>query len=448
VTQTSKEQDSVIEQVEELIISSEYEKALSSLLTILSYPSRPNDWEKCWALAGQIVEKLGYTESSKDLFTVSINPDDSQAVLDLALNLYEQKQHGLALTLLFHLEVEMSADPNFIAEISVNLENLMLHKDAAEFLKKHQYQHSDSFFINYLLCFNLIMSGQWKDTRLDINALNKLVDDENDQYKMEVIQGFLSRTKALAGSNKMDLKDLSAWHTAINGGALLNISPYGFNEGMNGRYAMIQDSYELCMTSILKVEKLLIGTEKNITTVAFFPDRSSEVLATAAGLHLGLPTIPLTKAGDNTLVVVYSTQVQMSEEQLIFFRDHRPNQVFWEHASNWLSPFPFCPDISSYLCQFNTAPWEEKNSIDPKSRETIKVSADKAKASELAKKILACSSQKNILNPKDIKGQKSTEDIILANKKLPETFLPGLLRKTGLRHQFHKGSPVTSSYFT
>src|SRR5436309_3575045 len=41
-------------------------------------------------------------------------------------------------------------------------------------------------------------------------------------------------------------QDLRGWHFALTGGLLINISPWGFDAGMNGRWAMVGDSYASC----------------------------------------------------------------------------------------------------------------------------------------------------------------------------------------------------------
>ena len=57
------------------------------------------------------------------------------------------------------------------------------------------------------------------------------------------------------------------------------------------------------------------------------------------------------------MVVAYDLDSLGSEDLLVQIADHRPGQILWAHASCWTNPFPFSPDLTTFLYQYNASPW-------------------------------------------------------------------------------------------
>ena len=99
----------------------------------------------------------------------------------------------------------------------------------------------------------------------------------------------LRRADALSGHVPLDSRDLRGWHMVITSGLLLHVSPHGFDEGMNGRYAFVQDTPELCLEGIERVKAVLAALEIAPPRIFALPERSSSILAQATARILDCP---------------------------------------------------------------------------------------------------------------------------------------------------------------
>jgi len=48
----------------------------------------------------------------------------------------------------------------------------------------------------------------------------------------------------------LDRQDLRGWHYVLTGGILASLSPYGFDDGMTGRWAYLSDSVSRCAAAL------------------------------------------------------------------------------------------------------------------------------------------------------------------------------------------------------
>jgi hypothetical protein len=92
--------------------------------------------------------------------------------------------------------------------------------------------------------------------------------------------------------------------------------------------------------------------------VALLPDRSSQILGTAAAMTLGLPTAdfdPASPAPDS-LVAAYDLAAS-DPGTVAALRWRAPGQVLFERATCWTGPPRVTADISGLLGQAVVPPW-------------------------------------------------------------------------------------------
>src|SRR5258708_13714115 len=107
----------------------------------------------------------------------------------------------------------------------------------------------------------------------------------------------LKRAGCLFGIKLTDRRDLRGWHFVLTGGLLLHLSPHGFDEGMNGRYAFVQDSGALCLEGIQRLRAVLDTLKCTVPRVFELPERSSAILAHAVAQLLHCPLVPWPEIG-------------------------------------------------------------------------------------------------------------------------------------------------------
>src|SRR5260370_35303530 len=140
---------------------------------------------------------------------------------------------------------------------------------------------------------------------------------------------------------------------------------------MDGGYSWVQDSYGLCVLGILRVQAVLDALQIRIPSIWLLHDRNSQLLAHAAARVRGLPLKPWPAGGSQAsgLIVAYDLS-QIDGETLVSVRYHRPGQILWSHATCWTENQPVSADLTTFLYQTNTEPWDEQLTVDPESRQT------------------------------------------------------------------------------
>lgn len=91
-------------------------------------------------------------------------------------------------------------------------------------------------------------------------------------HARERLSGMLERAATVPGS--LDQQALRPWHYVLNGGVLLHLSPYGFDEPMRGRYAYLHDS----LAAVRRTMRFPPGGEPEQVPA---DDRPAEALAAA-----------------------------------------------------------------------------------------------------------------------------------------------------------------------
>jgi hypothetical protein len=112
----------------------------------------------------------------------------------------------------------------------------------------------------------------------------------------------------------------------------------------------------------------------------------------------------------------------------------------WAHASCWTNPFPYAADLTTYLYQNKTAPWDAQLIYN---EEKVQMSsADESSEDEIAILIVEAEIDETYFDDIDdvISLIEDIKDIELEHR-------PGLFQSSGKKLRFRNGSPVGSNRF-
>lgn len=423
------------------------QEAYTNIREILDYPGYfylEAVWVDAIELFERIIRELNGDEWGDLVKNIRENPNDVDALYDLAYNLYEESAHSIAATFLSRANKIKPQDEKIISELVVNLEFMMFNQDACIILSEAKELLENSEFCRYLLGFNRIMTGNIDETKKIIPTIQDS-QDQDIQFMADSLKGMINRVSALKKSRPLDGKDLRGWHMVLNGSILLHLSPYGIDEGMYGRYAYITDSYSLCRNGIDRLKNVLDAVKIEVPCVLSLPDRSSQILAMAAAEIFKKPFKIWDEVDINTkgLIIAYDLNEINSDELIIEISDHRPGQILWAHASCWTYPFPFAPDITTYLYQQNNSPWGGGQMVYNKNSKRIEIlETDKSEEKDLSLQIIRAERDQDYIDDLD--------DLLAMIKSLfliEDRSKPGIFRTRGRRMHQRVGSPVLSNRF-
>lgn len=423
------------------------QEAYSNIREILDYPGYyylEAVWDDVINLFERITRELIGDEWGDLVKNFRDNPNDVDALYDLAYILYEKSAHSIAATFLSRANKIKPQDEKIISELVVNLEFMMLNQEACTILSEAKELLETSEFCRYQLGFNRIMTGNIDETE----KLTLTIQDSQDkdiQFMAKSLKGMINRVSALKKSRPLDNTDLRGWHMVLNGSVLLHLSPYGIDDGMYGRYAYISDSYSLCRHGIDRVKCVLEAAKIKVPSILSLPDRSSQILAMATSEIFGIPLKIWDEVDINTkgLIVAYDLNEIYSDEIILDIADHRIGQILWAHASCWTYPFPYAPDITTYLCQQNNSPWGGDQMVFNKNYNRIEISeTNKSENEDLSQQIIRAERDQDYSDDlDDLLAMVKSLNIINDESK------PGIFRTTGRRMHQRVGSPVLSNRF-
>lgn len=421
--------------------------AYSNIREILDYPGYfylEDIWDDVIELFDRLISEMIGDDWGDLVKKVIDTPNDVDALYDLAYNLYEEGAHSIAATFLMRANKIKPLDEKIVSELVVNLEFMMLNEEACSLLSNAKELLNSSELCRYLLGFNKMMTGDI-DTAKNILPTIQDSKDNDIQTMANSLEGMINRALIIKQNHALNNTDLRGWHMVLNGSILLHLSPYGLDDGMNGRYAYISDSYSLCRHGIETLKAVLEAIKKYPPCILSLPDRSSQILAMATAQVLEKPLkfwdeIDINAEG---LIVAYDLNEINSDEVLIEIADHRPGQILWAHASCWTYPFPFAPDITTYLYQQNKSPWGGGQMIYNKDTKRVEISEiDKSETEDLAFQILNAERSDDYFDDVD-----DIIALIQPLKSLNDKSKPGIFCITGKRLHERIGSPVMSNRF-
>lgn len=370
--------------------------AFRSLRTALDFglgildPQSP-DFQEAIRLFARISEHFAVEDFVKLVRTVADAPDDVQALYDLGYALNDEQQFPVAATVLARADQLAPGEPVIISEFVSALEHCGLSATAVEVLERYSELTREDFLLCYLLAFNLIMSGTVDGAREQFEVLPSLSDGSDEHVVMETrIRQFLTRFDQVAAVTALDETDLRGWQFVTTGAVLTHLSPYGFPEPMNGRYAFMQDSYDYLRQGLTDLQRRTTITGFNVERVTGLNDRSSQILALAAARYFDVPPVPWSDdvCRPGTLVVAYDMSAIEDLSPFEKLRFHN-GELLYSHAMNWVDACPLAPDVVTLLYQHITAPWEPQMRADPETDEIGYTEPDERPDSDVADEILS-----------------------------------------------------------
>lgn len=426
------------------LVTTDAQKAFRELRPALGYPAAPDDETLRDALDAMCVvsKAIAGDELAGVVAWARDHIDDPEALYDAGYAFYEHKLHDLAAALLDRANRLSPGSTTIVTELSANLEALMMHADAARLMRASGLAETDAMCA-YLLGYNALLSGDVESARPIADQLAGLSEGPL-AYMGAALAGMVARATGVRGASKLDGHDLAGWHLAINGCVLLHLSPHGYDEPMRGRYAYVGDRYALLREGIGRLAWALSAAGIAPPRVLALPDRSSTILALAAAQILGVPCEPFT-AGDTRegVVVAYDLDLVGSADALEQLRDHRPGQVLFAHASCWTDPFPYAPDVTTFLYQTNVAPWDAgQMRLDPETGQAVKSEPDGASVEEIAARVVAEGGEHESVSTRD-----EVMALVKAAKAVTGEAAIGLFRTEGQRLRQRAGSAVKSARF-
>ncbi|MFB7331225.1 hypothetical protein ACFC00_06225 [Streptomyces adustus] len=213
----------------------------------------------------------------------------------------------------------------------------------------------------YLLVYNALMAGDLELARRQ-HALLPDPEDEIWLGAQDRQRHMLERAAAAEQATSLDLHDLRGWQFVMGGTVLGTLSPYGFDAGMTGRFAWLQDSHDLCLLGLLRLRTTLAAGEVRPRSVSLLPGRGSRILGLAAAEVLDLPAVEFAADRQDTVVIAYDldevARADQGPETIGQLLERTPGQVLHEHASSWTDRPVVTADSVTLLYQSVTAPWE------------------------------------------------------------------------------------------
>ncbi|MFF4560045.1 tetratricopeptide repeat protein [Streptomyces sp. NPDC001435] len=313
-------------------------------------------------VVGRAAGAAGFDDLQQAAAALVARPEHAQALFDFG---YACVERGLSYLAIPALREVLRGNPGrlgVVRELVSAYEREGRHREAAEELARHEADFAD-WPDRYLLVFNAIMSG---DLALARRQHALLRDPEDPMWlPTQARQSrMLERAAAVGAATALDLTDLRGWQYVLGGTVLGTLSPYGFDAGMTGRYAWLQDTPDQCLRGLLRLRTLLDAAEVRPRSVSLLPDRGSRILGLAAAEVLGLPAEPFAAGREDTVVVAYDLNDVAGEDEgpeiLGQLFERTPGQVLHEHASSWTDTPVVTADSVTLLHQSVVAPWGEQ----------------------------------------------------------------------------------------
>jgi hypothetical protein len=436
------------ERAEAAVKAGDPQEAFSALRPLLEYPgtlARRGDrdrWKRALGILASAGEAIAGAEFRDTVLAAASDPDQVPALYALGYELYEQRLFGLAATVLARANVLEPAEEPILTELVAALEGAMKNAEACAVLRAAPETLRRSYMGQYLLAFNSLMTGGVEEARRMLPAL-RMWTEADQIYMTSQLEGMLARTDALRGSTPLDDRDLRGWHFVVNGAVLLHVSPFGFEESMRGRYAVVQDSYALILEGARRLLAMLQAGGISCPRVFMLPDRSSAVLGKVMAklLSCRIEAWPEDGTEDPGLLAAYDID-GVSPAALRTLVEHRPGQFLWSHASCWTDPFPFTPDVVTFLYQRSTPPWEGQLTYDTASAAVVRSPPSDEPVDALAERVVSAE-----LAPDALLDLPSLARLVEVARTVDGEHAGGLWLGSGRRRHQRAGSPVPSARF-
>ena len=316
------------------------------------------------------------------------------------------------------------------------------HAQAVEVLEAHEGILEWEQRLYYV--YNAVMAGSLDKAAAGFARLPETADPRWAPAR-EKVRRMLARAAAVRGHSPLDMRDVRGWHYVLTGGIVAELSPYGLDDGMNGRWCFVNDSLWTCAGALARLQLVLTAARVEPEVVAVLPDRASRIIGTAAGSVLGLPVTDFaaSRPGAGALVVAYDLGAT-DPAAATALRRRVPGQVLFERATCWTDPPGVTADVCGLLGQVVVPPWEPQLGLREDGTSGYGP-ADDRKAEEIAAEIAAAGFEPDGRAPGD-----SDDELRVFAGKVAD---PGI-RETdggwlgGIRENIRNSGPVPSHRFS
>ncbi len=295
----------------------------------------------------------------------SADPTDPETLFVLGYQLVEFGLPEPAIPYLRRVRLDIPHESRIATELAAALERSGRHGEARDALLAEPSLLAD-FWPRYLVCFNAIFAGDLDTAREHAPQLDPSPTTEGSAEATQRILDMLARADATSAVSSLDHQNLRGWHYVLNGGLLLHISPFGFDEGMNGRYAFFQDGLGGIRRDLDALTATLDAKNTRPERILHLDEYGSRILATALGSMLSVPVEPWSPGADGLTVAYDMDAVELTVEIVEGLRSGGP---LFLRCACWTQPPPTPADYLGFLHQVNTAPWGSVMSFDPESGE-------------------------------------------------------------------------------
>ncbi|MFJ4125290.1 hypothetical protein ACIP3U_28695 [[Kitasatospora] papulosa] len=311
-------------------------------------------------VVGRAAGAAGFDDLRKAATALAATPDRVRPLYDYGFACVERGVPYLAIPALREALRLAPDSSGVLRELVSAYEDEGRHRDAVEALLAHEDGLAD-WPDRYLLVFNAVLAGDLElarrqHARLPAPAEDTWLGARDRQNRV------LGRASAAGPVSPLDHSDLRGWQYVMGGTVLGTLSPFGFDAGMTGRYAYLQDDHGRCLEGLLRLKAVLASAGARPRSVSLLPDRGSRILGLAAAEVLGLPAEPFEAGREDTVVIAYDLNVTAradgGPETIGQLFERAPGQVLHEHASCWTDPPAVTADSVTLLHQSAVAPWE------------------------------------------------------------------------------------------
>ncbi len=413
--------------------------AFQEIRHMLAFPAQipVEDWSDSWDLFSVIAEKIVGAQCAQLAQSVAFGYANSKALYDFGYELVEIGLPRIAVTILNRADAQEPGNLHIISELSAALDRSGFNFEIVRLFTKYETLLAENFFFRYMNAFAGIMTQDASYVEECLKKYPLAPDGEQEIFMADRIDDFMNKWNTLG---TLDEHDLRAWQFVTSSSILLHISPYGFDEGMHGRYAFTQDSDSTCLEGLKKLQSLLLLLKISPPKILAPRERGAEILGRAAASLFNLPFAFFEDDADAAgLVITYDLGLLSDNilEQLSF---KKPGQVLFTHAVNWVEPPYFSPDFHTFQYQINNAPWDAKMHFE-EDGESSQTPPDESSAEEIAERILNAKIDEEMCIEDENEVVKFTKNLINLG------LVPTALLEEGQRPRFWDSSPVTSNRF-
>jgi hypothetical protein len=320
----------------------------------------------------------GFEDLEAAAAAVQERPGDPNALYELGYAAIERNVAQIAVAALVEADRLAPGQRVVITELVAAYERCDRYAAAVAVLRANDGVLQD-WPDRYLVAVNAMQAGDVETARRYAAALP--APDGQWVHAGRRLDGMVSRAALLA--DRLDERDLRGWHLVLNGAVLTTVSPYGLDDGMNGRFAFIQDSPAGCRRTLDRLAVALRAAGVTPSTVSLLPERSSHILGLAAATVFGLPAVPFAPERTDTIIVAYDLNEPDEETLRALWGVRAEGAVLVEQASCWTDPPAVAADLTGFLHQVVVAPW------GPRLTAEGRTPPDERPAQEIAAEIAA-----------------------------------------------------------